>query len=165
VVPHIEVLTMADKLLTRTDPRDPNRFLYRPTVEHVYQPCPSAAIALSKKIKIDPNHILGGSSVVGHESIGIIIKRYDTETQKNERWWYGNCTDMQHVKDVLGTEVVDIAHANATLLPVAVGALTALEYVIQNPNQGIIVPEDIDHQHILTTAQKILKPNSLQKIP
>lgn len=78
--------------------------------------------------------------VSGGESVGIVIqgKRFKTRC-------YGNRLDTSELDET------------ATILQVSASAYSAFEYMMKHPDDGIVLPEDVDENEVLETARRYLK--------
>ena len=45
---------------------------------------------------------------------------------------------------------------NATTLQVAISVIAAVLWIIENPNKGVLTPEDLPHEYILNIARPYL---------
>ena len=91
----------------------------------------------------------------GYESVGVILR-----TAFSPRaWWMGSTVSVPDAKSILGTEDFDAAESNVTVVQVAAGAIAGLEWIIRNPNRGLVLPEDMRHETPLQTAANLLGNN------
>ena len=66
-------------------------------------------------------------------------------------WWTGSQLDIHEARQLVPGQ-------NATTMQVAAGVLSAVIYMIRNPHQGILVPDELDHREILEIAMPYLGP-------
>lgn len=145
VVPHDEAFTIADFLTIKEN----NKVIYRPTCCFVYSPCRAAQESLAELIQrdLERQHIqkvITGVIQEGKETMGSLLL-----SNTYNGWWTGSILSAQETNEL-------VPHQNATVLQVAAGVLAALEYILCHPHQGILFPEDLNHQKILQTAQPYL---------
>ncbi|MEX0940838.1 MAG: saccharopine dehydrogenase NADP-binding domain-containing protein [Candidatus Babeliales bacterium] len=138
IIPHDETYTVADYLsIAHT---------YRPTTLFVYKPCPAAQQLLknfdSNKITY-PEHVITNEITDGGERMGSLL------INSSFSWWTGSLISIQESNKLLPGH-------NATVMQVAAGILTALDFIIENPQKGICFPEDLDHQKVLKIAKPYL---------
>jgi homospermidine synthase len=140
LIPHPEAYSIAELLTTDS---------YQPTVHFVYRPC-SAAIE-SLKIAKQTSHfnyqkkLLLHDITNGMDELGILVLRQDTP----EVYWFGSRLDI-HTANSLAP------NNNATSLQVAAGVLAGLVWIIENPTQGLIEPEQVDFKRALEIAKPYL---------
>jgi hypothetical protein len=51
-----------------------------------------------------------------------------------------------------------VPHQQATVLQVAISAVAAAKWMIDNPRRGFNLPDDIDHEFILNVSMPYIKP-------
>jgi homospermidine synthase len=66
-------------------------------------------------------------------------------------WWTGSLLDIHTARKL-------VPHQQATVLQVAVSAVAAAKWMIQNPRKGFNLPDDIDHEFILNVSMPYIKP-------
>jgi len=49
-----------------------------------------------------------------------------------------------------------VKHQNATTLQVAIGAVSGAMWAIENPDQGVLEPDELPHEYILKIAKPYL---------
>lgn len=49
-----------------------------------------------------------------------------------------------------------VPHQNATTIQVAIGVVSAAMWAIENPNRGVLEPEDLPHEYVLNVAKPYL---------
>ncbi|MFY9343351.1 MAG: saccharopine dehydrogenase C-terminal domain-containing protein [Planctomycetota bacterium] len=143
VVRHGEAFTISDALTVW----EGGKAVYRPTVHYAY--CPSdAAIAslhelrgadfvLQKKLRIMNDEITGGSDILGALIMGHSYKS----------WWIGSDLGIAESRRL-------VPHQNATTMQVAISVVAAVMWMIENPEVGVKVPDELPHEYVL----KIAKP-------
>ncbi len=145
VIPHVEAFTIAN-FFSR---RDGDELLYQPTSYFCYQPCPAALDTVTNASGNDwhpdgPVRVMLEEIDRGIDSLGVMLFRSTTD----EVVWYGS---------EVSTE---IAHSykttNATSLQVIAGLISSILYVMTNPREGLLEPEDLDTDFILGIAEPYL---------
>jgi len=147
VVRHGEAFTISDKLTVWED----GRALYRPTVHYAYCPCDAAIVSLNEmrgydyqlqpKVRIMNDEITSGADILGALLMG---HAYNS-------WWTGSLLSIEESRDL-------VPHQNATTMQVAISVVAAAMWMIQNPDRGVLVPDDLPHDHILDIAKPYLGP-------
>lgn len=145
VVRHGEAFSISDKLTVW----DGKKAVYRPTVHYAY--CPSdAAIAslnelrgynykLQPKLRIMNDEITQGSDILGALLMG---HAYNS-------WWIGSDLSIEESRSL-------VPHQNATTMQVAISVVAASMWMIENPAEGVKVPDDLPHDYILDLAKPYL---------
>jgi homospermidine synthase len=146
LITHIESITTADYFTVRDAE---GKVVYRPTVMYAYHPCDDAVLSLReyagnnwkqpKKKRILMDEIEHGS-----DELGILIMG-----PKKRTYWFGSDLSIAQVREL-------VPHQNATTLQVAAGALGALIWALENPQRGILEPEDLEFKRILEIATPYL---------
>ena len=141
VVRHGEAFTISDYLTVWED----GQALYRPTVHYAYCPCDAAIVSLHElrgynyrlqpKLRIMTDEIIGGEDILGALIMG---HAYNS-------WWTGSILSIEESRKL-------VPHQNATVMQVAASVVAAINWMIENPQRGICVPDDLPHDYILEKA-------------
>jgi len=142
---HGENFTISDKLTLWEN----NKPIYRPTVNFAYLPSDSAMNSLHEfamnNLKIQPNkRILCNGIIEGTDELGVLLMGHDYIS-----WWTGSCLNIHEARNLLPNQ-------NATTLQVAAGVISAIMWIIKNPQKGICTPEDLPYKEILDYAKPYL---------
>ena len=145
VVRHGEGFTISDKLTVS----DNGKTIYRPTVHYAYCPCDDAIVSLHElrgrdyelqsKLRIMRDEIVSGSDILGALVMGHAYKS----------WWTGSALSIEESRRL-------VPHQNATTMQVAISVVAAVLWMIDNPNRGLCVPDDLPHEYILQIAKPYL---------
>jgi len=145
VVRHGEAFTISDRLTVWEN----GKAVYRPTVHYAYCPCDSAIASLSElrgydyelqpSLRIMNDEITGGADILGALLMG---HAYNS-------WWMGSDLSIEESRRL-------VPHQNATTMQVAISVVAAATWMIQNPEKGICVPDDLPHDFILGIAKPYL---------
>jgi homospermidine synthase len=149
LIRHGEAYTIS-KYLTTEDGK------YRPTVYYCYLPCDSTVASLREFASqnycqdndwkphrqriIYENDILKGS-----DTLGIMIGGYDDE----HVWWCGTSLNIEDARILAPLQ-------NATTIQVAIGVVAGVCWMIENPERGVVRPEDLDTDFVLKIAKPYL---------
>ena len=68
---------------------------------------------------------------------------------KYSSWWTGSILTIDEARKL-------VPHQNATTIQVAIGVVAAIMWMIEHPNKGVCVPDDLPHKEILATAKPYL---------
>jgi len=145
VVRHGEAFTISDKLTVWKN----GRAVYRPTVHYAYCPSDAAIVSLNElrgydyklqsKIRIMNDDIVSGSDVLGALIMG---HAYNS-------WWTGSSLSIEESRRL-------VPHQNATTMQVAISVVAATMWMLENPEQGVCVPDDLPHEYILKISRPYL---------
>lgn len=146
-IPHTEPFSIAEFF---TEKDKDGKILYQPTVLFVYHPCEAASESMIRVSKHnwkipEQGHILGDDIVSGQDELGALILRTDT----HEIYWFGSALSIQEVRKI-------VSHSNATSLQVVAGVISGLIWMLENPNRGVVEPEDMDFERVLELATPYL---------
>ncbi len=134
VIRHGEAFTMSEHL-TVIDP-DTGRATYRPTVHYAYHPSDAAINSVlelrMRGWEMQPRQrILNDEIVSGRDELGVLLMGHPYKA-----WWTGSMLSIEEAREVL-------PHQNATTLQVAGSVLSALRWMIEHPDQGVCLPDDL----------------------
>ncbi len=145
IIRHGEAFTISDSL-TVWDDGEP---VYRPTVHYAYCPCDGAIVSLEelrgRDYELQPNlrimrdEITGGADILGALLMG---HAYNS-------WWTGSVLSIEESRRL-------VPHQNATTMQVAISAVAAATWMVENPGRGVCVPDDLPHEYILGIARPYL---------
>jgi len=145
VIRHAEAFTISDRLTVWRK----GRAVYRPTVNYAYMPSDDTLSSLYElrcrnyelqpKIRIMNDEIIGGSDALGALIMG---HRYNS-------WWTGSVLSIDESREL-------VPHQNATTLQVAIGVVSGVMWAIENPEQGVLEPDEIPYEYILDIAKSYL---------
>ncbi len=145
VVRHGEAFTITDHLTVW----DGDRAVYRPTVHYSY--CPSdAAIASVHELKMrhlkmqSRQRIMNDEIISGGDFMGVLLMGHPFQS-----WWTGSCLDIDTARTL-------VPHQSATTVQVASSITAAIRWMIQNPDEGVCVPDDLPWEQILNEAMPYL---------
>ena len=145
LITHGEAITLADYLTAH----DGERPIYRPTVHYAYHPCDDAVLSvrelqmhnfkMQKKVRLMGKEIVSGMDELGALLMGDF-----------GALWYGSQLTIQEARQILGDRF------NATSLQIASPVLAGAIHMIKNPNQGLLEPEDLDHDFVIDVCKPYL---------
>jgi homospermidine synthase len=146
VIRHGESFTMSEHL-TVTD--DNGKAIYRPTVYYAYHPSdPAVNSVLELRMRgweMQPEQrILNDEIVSGRDELGVLLMGHPYKS-----WWTGSLLSIEEARAAL-------AHQNATTMQVAGSIIGALSWMIDHPNEGVCVPDDLPWETVLGVANRYL---------
>src|SRR4051812_365609 len=124
---------------------------YRPTVFYAYQPA-DAAIASFHEVRGNGYRlqerwrIMDDDIVSGIDELGVLLLGHGLNG-----WWTGSQLGIDEARALVPGQ-------NATTLQVAASVLGCLAWMVDNPERGLCVPDDLDHEHVLAVAGPYLGP-------
>lgn len=145
VITHMEALTIADWLTL--GPRQ--RPDWRPTVHYAYRPCDDALLSLHElagagwRMSQYQRH-LGEDIAGGTDELGVLIGGPGS----GALWLGSQLTAAQARETAPGN--------SATTLQVAAGVMAAAVWASRHPDRGLLEPEDLPHDDVLSLARPYL---------
>lgn len=150
VIPHGESDTLACYLTEKTNQKP----TYRPLTHYVYQPCRAAIESIeehmshpSKELKI---RTLYGPDIKSHgkDEVGALF-----ELANQGMWWFGSILTIEQ------TRSMGFVYSGPTAVQVAAGLYSTALWIFSDSNnqrKGLLFPEQLDSQFILSKAHKYL---------
>jgi len=145
VIRHAEAISISDHLTVK----EKGKIIYCPTVHYAYMPCNETITSLhelrcrnydlQKRLRIMNNEITEGDDILGALIMG----------HKYNSWWTGSVLNIHESRRL-------VPHQNATTVQVAIGAVSAVMWMLENPRKGICVPDDLPYEYILDIAHPYL---------
>ena len=147
VIRHGEAFSLSDRLTVWEN----GKAVYRPTVHYAYCPSDAAIVSLHelrmRQYKMqEKERILADDITEGRDELGVLLMGHDFKS-----WWCGSLLDIHTTRKL-------VAHQQATVLQVAVSVVAAALWMIKNPKEGFLLPDDIDHEFILKFATPYIVP-------
>ncbi len=145
VVRHGEAFTISDKLTVW----EGKRAVYRPTVHYAYCPCDEAIVSLNEmrgyNYKLQPKlRIMNDEITKGADILGALIMGHGFKS-----WWVGSDLTIEESRRL-------VPHQNATTMQVAISVVAATMWMIENPSEGIKVPDELPHGYVLGISKPYL---------
>ncbi len=145
VVRHGEAFGLSDRLTVWEN----GQAVYRPTVHYAYMPCHESLSSLvelrSRNYELQPKiRIMEDEITSGADILGALIMGHQYNS-----WWTGSALTIEEARSLAPGQ-------NATTLQVAAGVLAAAFWALDNPRQGIKLPDDLPHDYILKVAKPYL---------
>ncbi len=123
--------------------------IYRPTVHYAYLPCENAVASLDEVreqefVMHEKWRIMRDEIVCGYDELGVLLMGHDFQS-----WWCGTILDIDEARRLVPGQ-------NATTLQVAASVLSAVTWMIKNPRRGVLLPDQLPHEEILSVARPYL---------
>ena len=148
LITHGESISIADYLAHR----EGDKVVYRPTVHYAYHPCDDAVMSvhefagrnwrLQDHKRILNKEILSG----GIDELGVLLAGH-----KKNAYWYGSQLSIDEARKLA-------PHNTATSLQVCVAVLSGMIWAMENPNRGVVEPDEIDFRRNLEICMPYLGP-------
>ncbi len=137
-ITHGEAISIADFLTVR----DGRQVLFRPTVHYAYHPCDAAVVSLhelaGRNFALqERKRILMSDIVSGIDELGVLIAGH-----KLNAYWYGSQLSIAEARALAPCN-------NATSLQVTAACLSGMIWAMENPERGIVEPDEIDFRRNL----------------
>lgn len=145
VIRHSEGFSISDHLTVWKD----GRIIYRPTVHYAYMPCNETISSLHelrcRNYELQPKtRIMNDEITKGDDILGALIMGH-----KYNSWWTGSILGIEESRRL-------VPHQNATTTQVAIGVVSAVMWMLENPNKGVCLPDDLPCDFILNIAKPYL---------
>src|SRR5690625_7149824 len=95
-------------------------------------------------MKKEKTRLLFLRNIEGIDEMGVLLAGHE----KNA-YWYGSQLNIDEARR-------HVPYANATIMQVVSGAISAIMWGIRHPRKGVVEPEDLDHESVLETAAPYL---------
>lgn len=139
LITHTEAISIAD-YFTKTNEK--GEVTYRPTVHFAYHACDNAWMSMHQVagrewVKHPEERLMCDEISTGRDELGVLLMGH-----KKGAYWYGSDLTIERTREL-------VPNNNATSLQVCTGVITGVVYAYENPNKGVVEPEEIEHQRIL----------------
>jgi homospermidine synthase len=147
LITHGEAISIADYL----SHREGDKVVYRPTVHYAYHPCNDAVLSVHEfagrnwELQ-DRKRILNTEIIDGIDELGVLLAGH-----KKNAYWYGSQLSIQEARQLA-------PHNTATSLQVCVAVLSGMVWAMENPQAGLIEPDEIDFRRNLEICRPYLGP-------
>jgi homospermidine synthase len=143
LITHSEAISLADYYTVM----DGERVAYRPTSHYAYHPSDAAVMSVHEFAGRnwhlqDRKRIMMKEITEGIDELGVLLAGH----AKNA-YWYGSQLSIAEARSLA-------PYNSATSLQVTSAALAGMVWAMENPQRGIVEPDDMDHQRPL----KICRP-------
>jgi len=124
--------------------------IYRPTVHYAYMPCNETIVSLHelrcRNYEMQPRlRILKDSEITsGADILGALLMGHPYNS-----WWTGSILTVDEARTLAPGQ-------NATTIQVALGVVSAVMWMMDNPRKGMCLPDDLPHDFVLKIAKPYL---------
>jgi homospermidine synthase len=152
LITHGESISISDYLTIKGEQelkKGEQDVVYRPTVHYAYHPSNDAVLSVHELAgnnwrMQERKRIMMDDIVKGVDELGVLLAGH-----KKNAYWYGSQLSIQEARHLA-------PHNSATSLQVTVSAMAGLIWAIENPNSGIVEPDDIDYKRVLEICRPYL---------
>jgi homospermidine synthase len=146
-ITHGESISISDYFTVR----DGAQVVYRPTVHYAYHPSDSAVLSVHEfagrnYILQDRKRILMDDITKGIDELGVLLAGH-----KKNAYWFGSQLSIDEARKL-------VPYNSATSLQVTVACLSGMIWAMENPNQGVVEPDEMDYKRNLEICTPYLGP-------
>jgi homospermidine synthase len=147
LITHAEAISIADYFTVRKDAQ----VVFRPTVHYAYHPSDAAVLSVhefcGRNYQIQSRkRILMDDISKGMDELGVLLAGH-----KKNAYWYGSQLGIDQARTLA-------PYNNATSLQVTSAVLAGMVWAMENPNNGLTEPEDMDFKRCLALCMPYLGP-------
>jgi homospermidine synthase len=147
LITHSEAISLADYYTVM----DGERVAYRPTSHYAYHPSDNAVLSVHELAGRnwhlqDRKRIMMSEITEGIDELGVMLAGH----AKNA-YWYGSQLSIGEARALA-------PYNSATSLQVTAAALAGMIWAMENPNRGVVEPDDMDYQRPLAICRPYLGP-------
>jgi homospermidine synthase len=147
LITHSEAISIADYLTVRKD----SQVLYRPTVHYAYHPSDATMLSVhefcGRNYQLQARkRILMDDISKGMDELGVLLAGH-----RRNAYWYGSQLTIEQARALAPFN-------NATSLQVAISVLAGMVWAMENPNSGVVEPDDMDFRRCLSICMPYLGP-------
>jgi homospermidine synthase len=138
LITHSEAISLADYYTVM----DGDRAVYRPTSHYAYHPSDNAVLSVHEfagnnwQLQ-DRKRIMMNEITAGIDELGVLLAGH-----KKNAYWYGSQLSIEEARKLA-------PYNSATSLQVTSAALAGMIWAMENPNRGIVEPDDMDYKRPL----------------
>ncbi|HEY4369741.1 MAG TPA: saccharopine dehydrogenase NADP-binding domain-containing protein [Steroidobacteraceae bacterium] len=147
LITHGEAISLADFLAHS----EGGSVVSRPTVHYSYHPCNDAVLSVHEfagrnwRVQ-EKKRILNDTIIEGIDELGVLMAGH-----KRNAYWFGSQLSIDEARKLA-------PYNSATSLQVCVSVLSGLVWTMENPNRGVVEPDDIDFRRNLEICAPYLGP-------
>jgi homospermidine synthase len=147
-ITHGESISMADYYTVR----EGSQVAYRPTVHYAYHPCDYAVVSIHELLgrnyvqQTRQRILMDDIAPGGIDELGVLLAGH-----KKNAYWYGSQLSIDEARKLA-------PYNNATSLQVTAAVLSGVIWAMENPNQGLVEPDEIDFRRNLEICTPYLGP-------
>jgi homospermidine synthase len=145
LITHSEAISLADYYTVMDGPR----VVYRPTSHYAYHPSDNAVLSVHEFAGNnwhlqDRKRIMLNEITAGIDELGVLLAGH-----KKNAYWYGSQLSIEEARKLA-------PYNSATSLQVTAAALSGMIWAMENPERGIVEPDEMDHRRPLEICKPYL---------
>jgi homospermidine synthase len=146
LVTHNEAISISDYYTVKSG----TSVKFRPTAHYAYHPSNSAVLSWhqllgSGGVRQAKTHILEADEIIdGMDELGVLLYGH-----KKNAYWYGSRLTIQEARKLA-------PYQNATGMQVTSSVLAGIVWAIENPNEGVVEADEMDHKRCLEVQRPYL---------
>jgi homospermidine synthase len=145
LITHSEAISLADYYTVM----EGGRVAYRPTSHYAYHPSDNAVLSVHELAGNnwhlqDRKRIMLNEITAGIDELGVLLAGH-----KKNAYWYGSQLSIGEARELA-------PYNSATSLQVTAAALSGMVWAMENPNRGIVEPDDMEFQRPLEICRPYL---------
>lgn len=138
LITHGEAISIADYFTVK----DGKTVTYRPTVHYAYHPSDDAVLSVheiaGKNWQLqDKKRLMMNEITEGTDELGVLLMGH-----KKGAYWFGSVLSIHEARKL-------VPYNNATSLQVTSPVLAGMIWAIENPNLGVVEPDEMDFRRIM----------------
>jgi homospermidine synthase len=143
VIRHGEAFTISDHLTVW----DQGKAVYRPTVHYAYCPSNEAIVSMKELEMLNwqlhkDQRIMNDEITQGDDRLGVLLMGHPYKS-----WWTGSLLSIEQSRKLIPGQ-------SATTVQVSSAVYAAVAWAMQNPNAGLLVPDELPWREVLGYAEK-----------
>jgi len=147
LITHGESISISDYYTVR----DGETVVYRPTCHYAYHPCDDAVLSVHELagkgwVQQSRQRLMMTEITRGVDELGVLLAGH-----AKGAYWFGSHLSVDEARALA-------PHNNATSLQVTVAVLAGVIWAMENPQAGIVEPDEIDFQRVLEICRPYLGP-------
>jgi homospermidine synthase len=145
LITHSEAISLADYYTVM----DGERVAYRPTSHYAYHPSDNAVLSVHEfagnnwRLQ-DHKRIMLNEITAGIDELGVLLAGH-----KKNAYWYGSQLSIGEARQLA-------PYNSATSLQVTAAALSGMIWAMENPQRGVVEPDDMDFERPLEICMPYL---------
>ncbi len=145
LITHSESISISDYFTVR----EGDTVVYRPTCHYAYHPCDDAVMSLhelaGKNFNMQAEQRLMMHEISGGmDELGVLLMGHPKGA-----YWYGSRLDIDTARSLA-------PYNNATSMQVTSTVLGGIVWTLENPNRGLVEPDEVDFRRVLDIATPYL---------
>ncbi|WP_042696495.1 saccharopine dehydrogenase C-terminal domain-containing protein, partial [Azospirillum sp. B506] len=145
LITHSEAISISDYFTVR----EGGEVVYRPTCHYAYHPCDDAVMSLhelaGKNFNMQAEQRLMMHEITGGmDELGVLLMGHPKGA-----YWYGSRLGIEEARTLA-------PYNNATSMQVTSTVLGGIVWTLENPNRGVVEPDEVDFRRVLDIATPYL---------